>query len=265
MEVKLSPRIRGKELYSGIKCGRHCHKQGQECGIERVYIPQVHDMGIAAQEQAQAIAHNDDNDHDEEDKQVFVGEKRDELRDGVIRVDTAQQLTFVYPSEGGLVLRQLHPYGVNAVCGQYAYVGHDETCVAGHGEGVDRQLTDPLLGSLPCEPERVGTHHKVEILCIVVSVSKYYAVYLLVGILYGGCYGSCTTVITPREQCCDKQYEQYPNPDHKHSSDSVSNRTVKGSVCHRRAPDKAVLAMLVACHLYAHSDPERSADSDGTP
>ena len=132
----------------------------------------MHDLSILPTDSPDEISEGDQTDDDEEHQQMGVAEGRDELRDGVIGIDGTEQFAFMSPSEGVLVASHLHPYTVVGVGGNDAYVGHDKMVVPADGKGVGWHQAEYFLRLLADKQHRVGLHHEVEVLVVVVLRHK---------------------------------------------------------------------------------------------
>ena len=208
MEIELLPLLRTEHLYAGIKSCRSGHHQCEECRIKGGDIIEMHDMRVTPQQLVHAVGRDDEDEDQQEDEQVFVGEERDELRYGVVGLHEFQHLALVYPSKHPLFVSQLHPHRIDGVGRENAYVGHHQPLFLPDGEGVGREVAHRLFRHLSCEHERVGTHHEVVVDGVVVGAGEGDGVELLLG-KHCRCPMPCRrSVETGREHHEQQQYGQ---------------------------------------------------------
>ena len=79
MEIEVPPHVGREQLNAGIKGGRGGHDDGQQGGIKRIDVLEMHQMGVLAHEFAHHVKRKDEHKCYERQQQMHVGEKRDKL------------------------------------------------------------------------------------------------------------------------------------------------------------------------------------------
>ena len=224
------------------------------------------DIGIPAEEFAHPIDKEDQDKDHEEDEQVLVGEERDELRHGFIGLDTLQHPALMDPTEKALFVGKLHPHGVDGVVGDDADVGYGKPFVGLHGEGIRGQVAHRLFRHLQGEDQRVGRHHEIVVMGIMMRPGKDDGVDLLgrQRIVGRTVHGDGFVIASGGYQHQAQPSQQGPNSLHRHSSDNVDNQTAVGSDGGRATADKAVHASRVSGDLPSCKNPTGDVCNAGT-
>lgn len=131
------------------------------------------------------IGEEDEGDDDEEDDDMCLGEDGDKLRDRVVGHYAGEQFCLVDPAPVAFVGGELHPYGVDAVLWDDAYVANYDMVVLHDREGVGRHEAHLLFGLLYEEEDGVGVYLEVIAFGEVVGGVERYGVELLLGICCG--------------------------------------------------------------------------------
>ena len=168
MIVEMLPHLRCIHLQTGIERSREGHCQAQQGGVERIDIVEMYNMCFVALNVPKGIARRENSNDTKENEDMVVAELRDELRDRVVGHHAGQEVGLACPAKGRTVVGQLHPHRVGIVRRYHVYVGHHEVGTLTHDKGVGRQSADILFGHLADERERVGLHHKVVVVGVVV-------------------------------------------------------------------------------------------------
>ena len=79
MEIEVPPHVGREQLNAGIKGGRGGHDDGQQGGIKRIDVLEMHQVGMLAHEFAHHVKRKDEHKRYERQQQMHVGEKRDKL------------------------------------------------------------------------------------------------------------------------------------------------------------------------------------------
>ena len=79
MEIEVPPHVGREQLNAGIKGGRGGHNDGQQGGIKRIDVLEMHQMGVFTHQFAHHVKRKDEHKRNERQQQMHIGEKRDKL------------------------------------------------------------------------------------------------------------------------------------------------------------------------------------------